>query len=135
MNQIPIHKSTDSEDFRTIDVRGRVTIFTRSSGTRTYHDIREDYSLEVITSNNIKELISSHAIHVYETVSYYDIRMQNSDDKRYLNNPKSIIETKCTCGYGLKPIDNGFKHQALIECQCEHCRAKIFVQIPHKRNY
>jgi hypothetical protein len=111
----------DNRDYRTLNVAGKVVIITRDSGNigaSNYY-----YGNNTVIHHEMIDL--PH--HEFEPSIFY---MKN--DKRYETKPTLPKAYKCTCGdYSLKPLENGLRHQAIIECQCENCRAKMFIEIPN----
>ena len=132
-------ENTTTEDYRTIDVAGRVTIFTRKNNTQKFHDIRDDIESLIpshkpvmidYNSNNLprdSELSEPRGLQTINNI----IR----EDKRYLTNPRLEETYKCICGeYSLKPVKEGLRHQAIVQCKCESCYAQIYIELPFKKN-
>ncbi|MGV8141940.1 MAG: hypothetical protein ACP5NW_05865 [Candidatus Woesearchaeota archaeon] len=116
--------SLEDNDYRTVDVSGKVVIMTHDS-TRIH---LSDYSYE--NTGIIRYgMIDLDRDHEFEPGDFY-----MKAEKRQLSTAQLQKKYKCVCGsYTLNPISDGLRHQSIIECQCEQCRARIFIEIPYKR--
>jgi hypothetical protein len=130
---------TTSEDYRTIDVEDRVTIFTRKNSIQAFHDIRDDLlGASPLQQTSVTNYAAINLPHDSRLRNPYGVKSINNiieDDKRYLANPQTQITYKCTCGeYSLRPVKNGLRHQSIIECKCVSCYAQVYIEIPFKKN-
>ena len=116
----------DDKDHRTLDAAENVIIITSSK--------KKDLPISDYYYGN-NSVIHHQRIelprHEYEPGSIY-----MRSNARYLTSPITREHYRCKpCGKdSMRPISGGIRNPSLIECECELCRMKMFIEIPYRRD-
>jgi hypothetical protein len=116
----------DDSDRKTLDASGNVVIITRSA--RKNLPMSDYYygNNSVVHHQRIELPEHQHEpgpIHI-------------GSDERYLTLPIIEGHYKCKpCGTNsMRPISGGSNNLSIIECECDYCRMKMFIEIPYRKN-
>jgi hypothetical protein len=112
-----------TEDFRTADAAGNIVIKTRDSVSQQVTNYYSGH--DSVIHHHMIELEK----HEFEPGHFYI-----GNDERHLSISQIETKHKCTCGYDLIPMEGGIKNPSIIQCQCEQCLIKVFVEIPYQKN-